>query len=447
MIWISSSVFMILLLAFLFPGRNSKEKLQYRSIRCFLRWSKKKGWNFSEWLDEKIIFKIWIILVCGNLLLTVISLISLKSSISRLERPAFGQGDVIEDLEVSWEDGNGNQGMEQLQIQLTERKLEEKEITEIFEKVKLYLKKHILAENETADYVCKNLYLPENLDEYPVEISWNSNQPSIVSWTGELGTEIPSEGIEVCLTATITLQEKEDYFEQNVIVYPPSLTWVEELLREVSRIDQENSWLQLPEQWQDNHLSWKRSENDLVSGLAILIFVCPVLLLMNEKQKFAEKKKRDREQMIQDYPEILSKLTLLLSAGMNLRKALERIASDYLKYYSRYEKRKAYEVLVEICKDLNCGVTEKQAYEKIGEKCDILQYRTLSSLLIQHLQKGNRDIERMLEEEARQAQELRQKQARILGEQASAKLVFPMLLMLVDVFVILIIPAWLSFSV
>ena len=40
-------------------------------------------------------------------------------------------------------------------------------------------------------------------------------------------------------------------------------------------------------------------------------------------------------------------------------------------------------------------------------------------------------MEHLLEEEAAKAQEMRQQQARVLGEQASTRLLFPMILMLV----------------
>ena len=54
---------------------------------------------------------------------------------------------------------------------------------------------------------------------------------------------------------------------------------------------------------------------------------------------------------------------------------------------------------------------------------------------------------RILEEEAGKAQEIRRQQARILGEQASTKLLFPMILMLLVVFILLMVPAWLTFSI
>ena len=126
---------------------------------------------------------------------------------------------------------------------------------------------------------------------------------------------------------------------------------------------------------------------------------------------------------------------------------MERINSDYKKYSGNKEKRVVYEEIAALTKEMERGISEKQAYERFGERCEILPYRTLVALMIQHLQKGGDDIQRILEEECKKAQESRIAQVKIMGERASTKLLFPMILMLVIVFVIILVPAWCSFSV
>lgn len=100
--------------------------------------------------------------------------------------------------------------------------------------------------------------------------------------------------------------------------------------------------------------------------------------------------------MQQDYPEIVTKLQLLLSTGMNLRKSVERIAGDYVSYMRREEVRKAYEILMEVCGEMERGLGEKEAYEQLGERWGLLSYRTLSSILVQCLQKGSVGVEQIL---------------------------------------------------
>lgn len=432
-------------------GRNENGPWKYRGIRWFWRMGRKKGWQFPEWIGEKMILRTWILLFGGSFLLAVGGIAKMTVSepeITRLKRPEYGQGSIQEELALEWEEENGRKGEEEMFVEIGEQSLSGKEVKNIFHQVKEELGETVLGENLSADMVKYPLHLPEKLDGFPVSIDWISSDPDVVDWEGNLGKEISEEGELVCLTASMELGEEEDSYFQYVRVYPPETSFQDEVqsfLKEENE-KKEGSWMELPEQLRGRKLSWKKNREDLGTGTALLIFICPFLLLLRDKQAAQDRKKLERQQMIQDYPEILSKLTLLLSAGVNLRKAMERIGKDYVNYKKDGEERKAYEVILEICSEMDRGISEREAYERLGEQCEVLSYRTLSALLVQHLQKGSRGIERMLEEEAQKAQELRQQQAKILGEQASTKLLVPMILMLLVVFVILLVPAWLSFA-
>lgn len=275
-----------------------------------------------------------------------------------------------------------------------------------------------------------------------------TSDPESVDWDGNLGNDLPQEGKVICLSAAVRLQDEEQMYYQYVKVFPPLLDNQEQISNLVQKENknQESDWLELPQIWENKKLIWRNTSNEIEKGIGVLIFISPIFLLFRERQILEEKRKQERQQMLRDYPEIVSKLTLLLSAGVNLRKAVERIGKDYINYNRVNGERKAYEILVEICEEMERGVAESEAYERIGEKSGLLSYRTLSALLVQHLQKGSQGIELMLEEEAEKAQEMRKQQARIQGEQASTKLLFPMVLMLLIVFVILLVPAWIFFS-
>ena len=72
-------------------------------------------------------------------------------------------------------------------------------------------------------------------------------------------------------------------------------------------------------------------------------------------------------------------------------------------------------ILVEVCGEMERGLGEKEAYEQLGERWGLLSYRTLSSILVQCLQKGSVGVEQILAKEAEQAQRLRRQQAQIAG--------------------------------
>ena len=73
------------------------------------------------------------------------------------------------------------------------------------------------------------------------------------------------------------------------------------------------------------------------------------------------------------------------------------------------------------------------------------RYKTLSTLLIQNLQKGSRYLADLLEKESVEAWEERKRKARVLGDTAATKLLLPMVLMLLVVMAVIMLPACLSF--
>lgn len=445
------AVFLLLSVLAVVLGRREKVPWKYKGIFWLIRRWKRSGRELPEWLKPDMLLRTWILLAAGSSFMVLWGAGRIWAGgeqITRLSRPSYGSGSQREELIMEWEDENGNTGKDSLTVDVREQNLTEKEKEKIFHEIKEKLGEVILGNNQTADRVDQPLVLLEKVEGYPVTISWVSSDPSSVDWEGNLGKEIPETGKLVCLMAAIRLQDEEQMYYQYLRVFPPAEGSREQILHlvETENQDGEGDWLTLPKVWEGRKLVWKRESESAAGGIAILLLICPILLLLRDKQAAVEKKKAERQQMMQDYPEILSKLTLLLSAGINLRKAMGRIGEDYVNYNRMNGERKAYEVIVEVCREMDRGISEKEAYERIGERCGMLSYRTFSALLVQHLQKGSRGMEQMLEEEALKAQEMRQQQARILGEQASTKLLFPMILMLLVVFVILLVPAWISFS-
>ena len=134
---------------------------------------------------------------------------------------------------------------------------------------------------------------------------------------------------------------------------------------------------------------------------------------------------------------------------MNLTYAWEKIAADYqMKRKSQeIESREAYDEMVTTVHEIQEGAGELQAFENFGKRCGISAYRKLSSLIVQNIRRGAKGMQRLLEEEEREAFEQRKAIARKAGEEASTKLLLPMGMMLVIVLVILLVPAGLAIQV
>lgn len=178
---------------------------------------------------------------------------------------------------------------------------------------------------------------------------------------------------------------------------------------------------------------------------------CFQLLVWQQRQQLSLQKTgrtecsdKRREQMLMDYPGLIMKFTLLVQAGLTARKAFQKIALDYGKREDG-KKREAYEEIRVACYEMDSGISEAEAYRRFGERCGQVKYKTLSTLLIQNLQKGSRYLADLLEKESVEAWEERKRKARVLGDTAATKLLLPMVLMLLVVMAVIMLPACLSF--
>lgn len=90
-------------------------------------------------------------------------------------------------------------------------------------------------------------------------------------------------------------------------------------------------------------------------------------------------------------------------------------------------------------------MSQAQALRELGSSIQLPCYKKLSVLLSQSLLRGTRILSR-LEEEETEAFSERKETARRKGEEASTKLLMPMILMLIVILTLLMVPAFLSFS-
>ena len=306
-------------------------------------------------------------------------------------------------------------------------------------------------EKQDVELPVRDLTLPEKAGNPSVKISWDTSNAALMDWEGILGPEVPPEGAEVKLTATLSIEEEEVEKEIKLKVYPRPMNDIEKLQQEVRNAVQEandetEETVHLPENVGGKKAEWSQRQGN--TGVILLLFGFLIAALYAySKVRAGEKEaeKRDEEMLI-DYPNIVSKLVLLLTAGMSLRKAFARIRTDYrdsLRHGA--PKRAGYEEIVRMSLEMEHGVSELVAYENMGKRCRVNVYRTFSTLLVQNLTKGGDEMAAILSREAQEAYEDRKKRARILGEEAGTKLLLPMLLMLAIVMAILMIPAFFAF--
>ena len=150
--------------------------------------------------------------------------------------------------------------------------------------------------------------------------------------------------------------------------------------------------------------------------------------------------------MLLDYPELLSKFTVLLQAGLAARNVWERMVMEYEGQKKSGKKpRYAYEEMEITWNQMKNGMYESRAYGEFGRRCGLHPYMKFGALLEQNLRQGTTGLALRLKEEALSAFEERKNLARRLGEEAETRLMLPMFLMLFMVLTVIMVPAFLSF--
>ncbi len=319
------------------------------------------------------------------------------------------------------------------------------------EEVKEKIPEYIIGKNVSFDSVESNLNLINEIPEYPVSIKWYSDNYELVDNYGNVN---PGEtGGMARLTAVLTCCAYSSEYIIEVNVAARQVDEAGQMLADIKKQielaqNDGGEYVSLPEVVDGKNITYTRQKGSRQTEVIPLLGLAAVIAVVagDFKQKKNIQEKRHR-QMQYDYSEVVSKLTLLIGAGMTVRKAWERIVHDYKLQSKEKGVRYIYEEMTESYNQLKTGIPESVVYERFGQRCGLKEYLKFSSLICQNLKKGTKDLVFLLELETAEAFENRKNLARKYGEEAGTKLLVPMVLMLIIVMVIVMIPALMSFGV
>ncbi|MBQ7149228.1 MAG: type II secretion system F family protein [Pseudobutyrivibrio sp.] len=363
----------------------------------------------------------------------------------KIERNSAGEGALSEELVLEFLDNK-----QEMTVEVSDRRLSKKELKEAFDQAVSEINDTYLGQNDSAENVCYDLDLRSSYVDGLINAQWKFDQYGIVSSEGKLQQEeIPEEGIVVNMTAVLSYEEEESLYSFSVVVNQKGLDTLDGQLdaisREIKAKDQSSrtkSKFKLPDEVASMNLIWKKKMNYRGLQLIILGLLAVAGIQIGRKQddkKVAAALAKEKEQ---DYPIIMSQLSILMGAGMSFRKALERITAKYvLSLKNGAPQRAGFDEMLKTYRKMADGRSEIQALEELGKSCESKEYRKLSMMLIQNLRKGSKDLLDSLEKEEKYAFEMRKQRAIRAGEEASTKLLVPMAGMLFIVIVILVVPA------
>lgn len=142
---------------------------------------------------------------------------------------------------------------------------------------------------------------------------------------------------------------------------------------------------------------------------------------------------KEREISItKDFCDVVSKMALLINAGMITREAWEEISvtGDSVLYD---EMRNA-------TIDMQNGMSEIDAYVAFGNRCGVTFVKKFISMLVQNLAKGNKELIEFLKQESAVCWEEKKHIVKRQGEAAASKLMLPLGMILIGIFVMILVP-------
>lgn len=387
-----------------------------------------------------------------------------------LVRPGYGEGDRKEALTVQVK---GEEEMQELEVTVQERKYTDGEKQKLLDLAVEELERVLPGENASLDEVRSDLDFPVSMENGAVKVSWMTVPYGIVGEDGKINKAEDEEGTLVKIQATLSCNGAEALYETYVKVFPPVLSEEEqfqkELQKEVEQADAKGSHeetMELPEYVDGREITWSRRRDNPFTALLALTLILFAAVYFEMDSMVHKKAESRKNQLMLDYPDLMWKMTMLLGAGLSMKGVFSRISEEYLRKNEtalkksagsgksvpgklrgagRLKVRYVYEEVTAACYEMQSGISEAQAYERFGKRCQLPEYIRLGSVLSQNLKKGSKGLTILLEQEAETSLNDRKNHARKIGEQAGTKLLFPMVLMLGVVLIILMVPAFLSF--
>jgi tight adherence protein C len=168
-----------------------------------------------------------------------------------------------------------------------------------------------------------------------------------------------------------------------------------------------------------------------------MMVIFGILLFIDDYQLSKKVKKRRLEIQLK-FPEFINKLALLLNAGLTMSKAWEKISND------NRNKGDFYNEVTKTVAEMHSGKNEADAYSDFAKRLKSPEISRLISTIIQNTKRGGNDLVITLRLQSTECWEMRKNAVKKLGEEASTKLLFPMIIMFLAIILIVVLPAILS---
>lgn len=365
-----------------------------------------------------------------------------RNKLSEIHRNNPGEGEKEYALIVK-----SNDDSEKITVNAAEKSLTIDECYEQLDKKKPEILKKVLGQNKNVNNISKNLNLIKTDDEKKIDIRWEIDKNDVVDSSGKIIKEINDKGEDVKLTGYLSLEDVTIIYE--IPLHITGNDEINSIQNNVQKIADENQYektIKLPKKINGKSIEFYSAVDTVADKFMIIGLIFAIAIFFFEDKNLDKDLKKRENQMVRDYPEIISKLLLYNGAGMSIRNSLERIVIEY-KRNLNLGYRYAYEELDYTLNAMNSGINEQQAISEYGKRSGIHCYIKLANILQQNIKRGTREMTKALQDEMDNALVERKNKALKEGEEAGTKLLGPMIIMLIVAMGIVVAPALMSIKI
>ncbi len=339
-------------------------------------------------------------------------------------------------------------GEEVLDLEVLSRTLSAREIESMKGDFITALKMQILGQNESFSSVTEPLKLADTVEGYPFDIEYRIRPRGLIDSNGNLSGDI-DEKTEFEIEITYSLDEFEEKETINGIILPAKLSEEEAFskkirnyldLRNVSERNEKT--IELPELIDGVDVKWEKQTKNKVPTVMALTVLCAFLVLFKDKFSAGDNEKKRKEKIILEYPDFAVKYALLNEAGLTHAQVVDRLAREYKK---SKKDSPLYEEIYKANEHVRSGYSLAEALNGMAKECKVREISFFAGMINRNIKKGGKisdDIRKAAGESTSERREKIKKKA----ETAGTKLLLPMVLLLLIVFVLIMIPAFESFS-
>lgn len=154
--------------------------------------------------------------------------------------------------------------------------------------------------------------------------------------------------------------------------------------------------------------------------------------------ELSDKLNKRRKSISRQFPNVVSKLALLVTSGMIMDRAWRETAES--------QELELYQEMRRTADELDNLVEPAVAYANFIDRCNTKETTKLASAIIQSQSKGNAEVGALLKNMAHEAWQERRHTAKRDSEAANSKLMIPTILLFIAILVMIMVPVAMNFS-